>query len=151
MEQRFIDSFWDKIDRTGDCWIWTRSTSRGYGMAWTGQHTILAHRLAFILTNGTIPSGLELDHVCHSNDLTCAGGESCPHRRCVNPAHLEPVTTAVNVRRGRGPQSVYERQRSRSHCIHGHCLSGRNLYITPDGRRQCRTCNAARSAKCRAR
>lgn len=29
---------------------------------------------------------------------------------------------------------------------HGHTLSADNLYVTPDGRRQCRTCIAARNA-----
>jgi hypothetical protein len=40
----------------------------------------------WIAENGPVPVGLELDHLCEV-------------RRCVNPAHLQPVTRTENVRR----------------------------------------------------
>lgn len=36
-------------------------------------------------------------------------------------------------------------RRSKTHCKHGHALSGDNLYIKPDGRRACRKCLADRN------
>lgn len=36
-------------------------------------------------------------------------------------------------------------------CIKGHPLSGLNLYVTPDGRRQCRQCAARRQEAFHAR
>lgn len=37
----------------------------------------------------------------------------------------------------------------RSHCKHGHPLSGDNLYIRPGGKGECRTCNRASQARWR--
>lgn len=47
-----------------------------------------------------IPDDLQIDHLCHTDDPGCLGGNDCPHRRCVNPAHLEPVTPQGNSLRG---------------------------------------------------
>ncbi len=62
------------------CWLWTSSsTNGGYGTYRTMGLSTTAHRIAYIAWLGEIPSGLELDH-------------KCKNTRCVNPAHLEPVT-----------------------------------------------------------
>jgi hypothetical protein len=45
-----------------------------------------AHRFYYEQHVGPIPEGLQLDHLCRNT-------------RCVNPAHLEPVTGAENMRR----------------------------------------------------
>ena len=49
------------------------------------------HRVVYEHRVGPIPKGLDLDHV---------KARGCRSRACVNPAHLEPVTTRVNVLRG---------------------------------------------------
>lgn len=95
------ERFWPKVDKSGECWLWTGATSiKGYGIA-DGLDGRLnnAHRIAWELTNGPIPTGLTLDHTCH-DPRVCRLGDRCPHRLCVNPAHLEPVTQKENVRRG---------------------------------------------------
>jgi len=97
-EQRF----WSYVNRGGpdDCWLWTGGTSAGYGR-FTPEHgvRVRAHRLAYELTVGPIPDELQIDHLCHNRDATCPGGPSCRHRRCTNPAHLEPVIQQVNLQR----------------------------------------------------
>ncbi len=88
-----IDRFNNRwtADHTG-CWVWNgRLNDDGYGvldLSWRrgGPKSRSAHRLAYELFVGPIPDGLEIDHLCAV-------------RRCVNPAHLEAVTHAENVRR----------------------------------------------------
>ena len=94
------------IDAETGCWVWQGSIgSNGYGRirerrnGGTGRN-VKAHRWMYEQLVGPIPAGLDLDHTCHNADASCAGGPTCPHRRCVNPAHLEPVTNAQNAQRG---------------------------------------------------
>lgn len=95
------DRFWTKVDKTDGCWLWTGALSNGYGQVGIagGATTEYAHRWAYEQLVGAIPRGMQLDHLCHNADASCPGGASCAHRRCVNPAHLEPVTNVENMRR----------------------------------------------------
>lgn len=71
------------------CWICNRAKRRGYArMSVNGRPNVAVHRYLYERANGPVPVGLELDHLCRQRD-------------CVNPEHLQPVTTAVNSRRGR--------------------------------------------------
>lgn len=119
---------------TDDCVRYTGSLYRdGYGQARNQR----AHRVAYELMVGPIPDGLVIDHVCHNRDLTCDGGRPCPHRACVNPAHLEAVTYSENNRRGAIGR--------RTECKNGHPFDETNTYIRPNtgGQRACRACNRA--------
>ena len=109
-DPRLPARFWAKVNENGPvpahrpdlgpCWEWTGTRNRnGYGKFWDGSKKAWVHRWAFEALIGPIPDGLECDHLCH-NGAGCLGGPSCPHRTCVNPAHIEPVTHAVNDQRG---------------------------------------------------
>jgi hypothetical protein len=83
------DRFWRKVDKTETCWLWTAGTTGGYGHFRPARSVpVLAHRYTYEQMCGPVAEGMELDHLCRVP-------------RCVNPAHLEPVTHAENVRRGR--------------------------------------------------
>ena len=135
------------IDPTTGCWLWTAKIEwTGYGRISLGGRRgrlEMAHRVAYELHVGPIPDGLEIDHLCRV-------------RHCVNPAHLEAVTSQVNVLRGRGPAVAAARgriqQRAKTHCPSGHPYSGANLYVSPDGRRRsCKTCGRIKMRKYRAK
>lgn len=94
MDQRTLARFMGKIVvRINGCWHMPPSHKDGYVMFSLAGKYHLAHRLSYEHFVGPIPGGLVLDHVCHTDDPSCPGGLPCLHRRCVNPAHLEPVTS----------------------------------------------------------
>ena len=118
--------FWAKVLHQGesDCWPWGAYRNRdGYGYYFANRF-MAAHRIAYMLTVGPIPDGLQIDHLCRN-------------RACCNPAHMEVVTPRVNCLRG---QTVAARNAAKTHCKRGHPLAGENLITRWDGRR-CRTCN----------
>ncbi|MEU3426621.1 HNH endonuclease [Streptomyces gardneri] len=135
-----------RVQRTETCWFWTGSGTRdGYGRITVGQRALAAHRFAYELFVGPIGEGLQVDHLCHGWDATCAGGITCRHRACVNPKHLEAVTPQVNNLRGLGPAA--ERAK-RTHCPKGHPYDEANtIYLEPGMRRSCRICRKAYEAR----
>lgn len=74
------ERFWAKVDKTGDCWLWTGSlVKNGYGVFSIGRKRILAHRISYEWEYGEIPAGMQIDHRCFSHS-------------CVRPEHLRVVT-----------------------------------------------------------
>ena len=90
------ERFWAKVQKTDTCWLWTGKLVDGYGTFWMGKISMTSQRAAYEILVGPVPKDLHIDHLCHKWDTTCLGGRSCPHRRCVNPGHLEAVTRSAN-------------------------------------------------------
>lgn len=100
------------VKREG-CWVWLGAHTRaGYAIFTADYTNQYAHRWIYQRYIGEIPDGLTLDHLCH-DPKECVGGKTCPHRGCVNPRHMKPVTRGANVAPGRSSRH-HDRQRDGS-------------------------------------
>ena len=71
------ERFWIKVDRSGDCWLWTGITSaKGYGRFSLDGRMRYSHHVVYQWVHGVIPSGQEVGHRA-----------TCP-KNCVKPEHL---------------------------------------------------------------
>lgn len=141
-----LERFARDIGTEGPEGCWPRKpdpTRKGYGRVSLNGRRYEAHVASYLMFTGPIPDGYVIDHLCHDPEK-CDPGPDCPHRSCVNPAHLEPVTAAVNAQRGGGPSG---RNARKTHCIRGHEFTPENTYTPPGGSgRTCRTCMLARDS-----
>jgi hypothetical protein len=121
------------------CWLFTgHALPKGYcpfqfgGRG--GVHTY-AHRFSYEhVGRKALPQDA---HVLHSCDVPC----------CVNPEHLFLGDQAANMQdmaaKGRNVLTNRPLENSlKTHCSHGHALSGPNLWIRADGSRICKACRA---------
>ena len=129
------ERFWTKVNFTGPvpehrpelgpCWLWTASTTKGYGGFGDSGLMVRAHRWAYEFCVGPIPEGLTLDHLCRV-------------KACVNTDHLEPVTQRVNVLRS--PVGLTAINARKTHCYRGHAFTEKNTYLMKAGGRRCKEC-----------
>jgi hypothetical protein len=81
------DRFWARVVKTDTCWLWEGAQSTGYGRIQVAGVMMGAHRYSYEMHNNVkVPEHKVVDHLCRV-------------RACVNPAHLEVVSQAENLRR----------------------------------------------------
>lgn len=90
------ERFWARIDKSGPiapgmtsaCWLSNSAKDRdGYAKFFVSEvgNNMGAHAYSWVLSNGEIAAGLQVNHLCHV-------------RNCVNPSHLYLGTQADNIR-----------------------------------------------------
>lgn len=79
------ESFAHRTLRRGACLVWTGAVKdTGYGAMWDGERVVRPHRWAYEAANGTIPAGVDIDHICGN-------------RLCCEPAHLRLASRKQNM------------------------------------------------------
>lgn len=133
------EAFWQRVTpgSVDECWPWHGTLHQdGYGQYRVGGRKgkmWRAHRMSFLIAHGELPpEPLVIDHVCRN-------------RACVNPAHLEAVSDAENIRRGILMERYLRFRASQTHCKRGHLLDEANLLKSSDGHRRCKTCHRDRA------
>lgn len=111
------------------CWNWIGALNHhDYGVYTYDFITHYAHRFVYEYLIGKIPKGKQIDHLCRNP-------------RCVNPEHLEPVTSLENSRRGLKSGNAIK-----THCKRGHEFTPENsrYWKSGNGAKVCRACDIAR-------
>jgi len=122
--------FFQYVNKSGDCWEWMSSKDpNGYGKFSFMGESVFAHRYSYAL-HRPLDKDLTLDHLCRNTG-------------CINPNHLEQVTSKVNT--FRAPKHIVHGDgvaTKRTHCKNGHEMTRRNIYDR-NGIRRCRICRLA--------
>jgi len=109
----------------GECWLYNGSPDGPYGQIQLFGKTVTAHRLAYRDFGHKITDGLVFDHLCRIH-------------ACVNPSHLEQVTSDVNVKRGTAA--------NKTHCPSGHEYTPENTVMQKRAGAPVRYCKVCLSA-----
>lgn len=126
VRMRFSNFF--TVSEGSGCWEWHGAQKKNsYGKFRFEGKTIDAHRMAWFLAFEQEAKGI----ICHH----------CDNVICVNPEHLYEGSVQSNQR------DAVDRKRHKNsrktHCIRGHLLSGKNIWIYQGkykARRQCILC-----------
>ena len=128
------ERFWDKVNKTDDCWLWTGKIDDGYGRFSYKGISYLVHRLVVATLKEPVLTGMVVDHICKV-------------RNCCNPNHLRQVTISENTK-------MKQTQDDPTSCINGHPLVGEDAQIHISERRTrhngettsitCKVCNSVR-------
>jgi hypothetical protein len=130
----------DRIEpQENGCWWYPAVPhSKGYAstrIGWPVVKGAKVHRLSWIYYKGDIPEGMVIDHLCH-DPSECEGGNTCIHRRCVNPDHLQLISASDNNKK------TVRVLKYRTHCKRGHMLENNVVeYDNKYGKKRiCKTC-----------
>ncbi len=90
--EKYFYLYWEKVDikdNIDDCWNWLAYIHySGYGYFHNyrlSKSAMPAHRVAYMLSKGSIPGRLQIQHLCNN-------------RLCCNPNHLELGDDKKNMR-----------------------------------------------------
>ena len=121
-----MDRFWSKAEWQGECLVWTTAHNiDGYGRFHFNKKLWMAHRLAYTLQNGEIPSKMQILHMCDNPP-------------CINVNHLFLGSNRDNV-----DDKVFKNRQARNyktHCKNNHEYTSENTLVRKQGWKECRMC-----------
>ena len=91
-----LDKIFTRVIKNPDtnCWLWQGYVSKvGYGYLGLQKERAI-HRIVYKLLSKSIPHSLVIDHLCRI-------------KHCVNPQHMELVTSQENLKRGKARYQRY--------------------------------------------
>jgi len=111
-----MQRFWNKVNKTDNCWNWIAGTrgKTGYGSIGYKGKVVDAHRFSWFLKYGEIPEG---QCVCHK----------CDNRLCVNLEHLFLGTKKDNFEDARTKKRIDLTNFFEKGFKKGHISKGRKL------------------------
>jgi HNH endonuclease len=110
----------DRVIITDGCFAYDGPQAYGYPQCKYAGKSHRVHRLLYEYLVGAVPEGSHLHHACQN-------------KGCVNIDHLIPLT-----------RTEHAREHHKTHCPQGHPYDGDNLYVNPQGYRECRACHRKR-------
>lgn len=133
--QEQVDRFYSRLDRSGECWLWTGAIwgNNGYGCTRFMRRSESAHRVAWRIEYGPIPDGLCVLHRCDTP-------------LCVRPTHLFLGTQMDNSRDAAAKGRTSNGNVGKTHCKREHEFTLENTRLDGKGR-QCRACDVIRRAR----
>lgn len=111
-----------ELNEITGCWLWTGYMNKDGYARLNGEN---AHRVFYREFIGDIEAGHDIDHLCK-------------RRNCVNPAHLESVPEAENLRRA--VKHVEFRGDQVKVCREGHLVVGANVRLIHKRGNEYQTC-----------
>jgi HNH endonuclease len=113
------ESFYRRVEKDGDCLVFVGHRNHdGYGRLRYHGKLVMAHRLAWAIIRGPIPTGYEIDHICKN-------------RACVNILHLQSIT---------GHQHTVQSNQERWGVFHKHSGPEHEIRRTRAGHPYCISC-----------
>lgn len=126
-----IERFTSKFEVIEDCHVWQANKDKdGYGIFYFRRKGRKAHRVSYYMSNGNIPQGMVIDHLCRN-------------RSCVNTKHLRCVTVQQNILEN--SNSVAAINKAKVHCKNGHIFD--KIYGTKKKQRYCSICENIKSKR----
>lgn len=126
-----IKRFKSSYTISNGCHLWQKHFDKyGYGIFYFRKKSRKAHRVAYYMTNGDIPKGMVIDHICRN-------------RQCVNIEHLRCITAGQNAIEN--SRSVAAINKMKEFCKNGHKFD--RVYGIKKKQRYCSICENQKSKR----